>query len=104
MLVIQVDEDVSMHPVAGKQDEDNEIGDQQREIETVDVVETAKGRVEKMLADVRTDAFGSARYRAGREGNRLQSRQYPIRIQQVPRWNFLFYRIRTKCTLTLVHQ
>ena len=56
MLVIEIHQDIAMRSVTSQQNQHNEIRDQQRNVERVGVVESAKRRVEKMLADVRHDA------------------------------------------------
>jgi hypothetical protein len=44
-----------VHAVRGQQDQNNEVGDQQRHIEGVGVVQPSECRIEKMLANVLTD-------------------------------------------------
>ena len=46
-----------MRAVAREQDQDNEIGHQQRDVECVRVVETPESRVQKMLADIWTQSL-----------------------------------------------
>src|SRR3981081_2889839 len=58
VLVIQVDQDVPMRAVAGKQDQNNEIRSEQREIECVGLVETLECLVQNVLADVGKNALG----------------------------------------------
>ncbi len=48
MLVIQVDQLVTVHPVKRQQDEHDEVGNQQHHVEGVGVIEAAEGGVEKM--------------------------------------------------------
>ena len=60
VLVIQIDQDVAVHSVSREQNQHDEIRDQQRHIESVGVVESAKRGIEKVLADVGTDALGGS--------------------------------------------
>ena len=60
VLVIEIDEDVAVHAIPRQQNEHNEIRNQQREIESVRLVEPAKCCVQKMLADVGPNAFGGS--------------------------------------------
>ena len=60
VLVVEVDQHVAVHSVARQQNQDDEIRDQQGYIEGVGVIETAKRGIEKMLADVRTNALGGS--------------------------------------------
>src|SRR5215469_6136197 len=58
--VIEIYEGVAMHSVGSQQNQNHEVGDQQGQIETVDLVQALEGGIEKMLAEVlRKAAFGN---------------------------------------------
>src|SRR5579864_764893 len=57
VLVIKIDKDVAVHAVRCQQDQDDEVGNQQADVESVGVVEALECPVEKVLADVGPDAF-----------------------------------------------
>lgn len=61
MLVIQIDEDIAVRSVSGKQDEDDEIRYKQCEIEAVCVIDAAKRGIQKMLPDIGSNAPGRHR-------------------------------------------
>ena len=56
VLVIKIDQHVAVQTVRSQQDEHDEVGDQQRHIKGVGVIETPECGVEKMLANVLPDA------------------------------------------------
>jgi hypothetical protein len=56
MLVVKVNQNVAVHPVTSQQDEHDKIGNQQRAIECVGVVEALKSFVQQVLAEIRSDA------------------------------------------------
>ncbi len=56
VLVIEVNQHVAVQTVRGQQDEHDEVGDQQRHIKGVGVIEAPESGVEKMLANVLADA------------------------------------------------
>ena len=60
VLVVQVHQYVAVRPISSQKYQHNEIWDQQRNIKCVGMIESAKCGVEKMLADVRNDAFGGS--------------------------------------------
>ena len=56
VLVIEIHQHVSVHTVRSQQDEHDEVGDQQRHVKGIGVIETPECGVEKMLANVLADA------------------------------------------------
>ena len=56
VLVIKIDQHVAVHAVRGQQDQHDEVGDQQRHVKGIGVVEAPECGVEKMLANVLADA------------------------------------------------
>ena len=56
VLVVEVEESVAVHTVRRQQHEHHEIGDQQRQVESVGVVEALKSSVKEVLAGVLPDA------------------------------------------------
>ena len=56
MLVVKIDEDVPVQPVRSQQYEDDEIGNEQRHVERIGVVEAAEGLIQKLRADKMYDA------------------------------------------------
>ena len=52
-----------MHPVTSQQNQNNEIRNEQRQIEAIDVVKALKGLIEEVLAEILPDALGSSQPR-----------------------------------------
>lgn len=52
MLVIKVDQDVSVDAIRGEQDQDNKIWDEQRHVEGIGVIQALKCWIEKMGLEV----------------------------------------------------
>ena len=59
-----------MNSVAGQQNQNNEVWDQQCQIEGIDVIKAPESRIEEMLANVRLNPF-----RAGEHQQRREYRQ-----------------------------
>ena len=84
MLVIEIHQHIPVHAVTGKQNQDDEIRNEQGHVKGVGVVESAKGGVEKMLADVGPDAFwGELREASGKDEISVQTRS-PVRTSILP--------------------
>jgi hypothetical protein len=47
-----------MHAVGGQQDQYDEVGNQQRDVERIRVVEALESPVEEVLAEIRTNPLG----------------------------------------------
>jgi len=60
VLVIEVNQNVAVHSVTRKQDQHDEVGNQQRAIECVRVVEALKSLVQQMLAEIGPNALGGS--------------------------------------------
>src|SRR6202162_5327378 len=74
ILVVEVNQDVTMHTVGGQQNQYEEIRNQQRDVECIGVVETLKRPVKEVLANVRTNPL------RGKDGNkRCQVRYENVR-------------------------
>src|SRR6266852_19421 len=58
VLVIKIDHPVAVRAIRSQDDQDDEIGDQQRQIKGIDLVKPLKSFVQKMLAKVGHQAFG----------------------------------------------
>src|SRR5579862_5129179 len=87
VLVIKIDQYVTMNAVAGQQNQHNEIRDEQRSIEGISVVETLERSIEQVMAQIGTDA-------ARGPERELRNRRVESRRQQEVRRKPLFYRIR----------
>ncbi len=68
VLVIKVDQPVAVHSVNRQQDQHDEIGNQQRQVEGVGLIQALKGLVQKMLAKVRPQALGGKNQGQGQRG------------------------------------
>ena len=68
VLVIQVDQDVAMHPVRRQKNQHDEVRNQERDIKCVRVIEALKRPIEKMLLDIRTNPL------RGKDGDRGRPR------------------------------
>ncbi len=60
VLVIQINQNIAVHAVAGEQDQHNEIRNQQRAIECVRVVKALKSLIQQMLAEIGPNALGGS--------------------------------------------
>jgi hypothetical protein len=58
ILVIKVDEDVTVQTVRSEQDQYDEVRNEKRDVKPIGMVETLKGAIKEMLADVRTNSLG----------------------------------------------
>ena len=56
LLVIKIDQHVAVHAVRSQQNENDEVGNQQRQVEAVGLVKSLESGVEKVLADVLPNA------------------------------------------------
>ena len=56
MPVIEVDKDVAVQSVPSKQDQDDEIGNQQRHVEGIGMVQAAEGLIQKLRTEKMNDA------------------------------------------------
>ncbi len=53
VLVIKIDQHITVHAVGGQENQDDEVWDEQGNVEGVGVIQALEGPVEKMLAQVR---------------------------------------------------
>src|ERR1700756_5102230 len=60
MLVIEIDKLVAMHAIKGKNDHDHEIGDEQRRVEGIPLVQVAEWIVDRVVAVVGTQVVAEA--------------------------------------------
>src|SRR5579871_4600311 len=96
VLVIQIDEDVPVPSIPGKQDQNNEIRDQQGQVESIRVIETAKRRVEKVLPDIRSNTPRPA------NGGPVHGR-HEIRNQAGSRTKLIFYLNATNSVASITY-
>src|ERR1039458_1361965 len=68
VLVIKIDQPVAVRSVRRQNDEHDEIGNQQRQVKRIDLVETLESLVQKMLAKIRPQALGGKNYGQGQRG------------------------------------
>ena len=61
VFVIEINQDVAMHAICGKQNKHNEIGNEQGAVKRIGVVKALKGLVQQMLAEIPADAFRGSR-------------------------------------------
>src|SRR6267378_2377799 len=68
VLVIKIDHPVAVRAVRCQDDQDDEIGNQQRQIKSIDLVKPLESLVQKMLAKVGHQALGGKDQDQGRRG------------------------------------
>src|ERR1700732_794613 len=68
VLVIKIDHPVALRTVRRQDDQDDEIGNQKRQIKGIDLVEPLKSLVQKMLAKVGYQALGGEDQDQGQRG------------------------------------
>src|ERR1017187_6141095 len=74
VLVIKIDQPVAVSSVCRQNNQHDEIGNQQRQVERVDLVETLKSLVQKVLAQIGPKAFGGKdqdHSQRGRSGHQI---------------------------------
>ncbi len=71
-----------MPAVGCQDDEDNEIRNQQRQIKGIDLVQTLKSFIQKMLAQVGSQAFGGEDYDHGQRGSERQVHEVSRAVRQ----------------------
>src|SRR5262249_44126883 len=62
MLVIKIDKNVPMKPISREKNKNNEVRNQQRQVESVDLIEPLKCLIEEVLPYVRHDPAGCGKY------------------------------------------
>ena len=75
VLVIQIHQNVAVHPVTGQQDQHNEIRDQQRSIECIGVIEPLKSLIQQMLAEIVPNALRGGPCGQRRRRDEISSQQ-----------------------------
>jgi hypothetical protein len=84
VLVVEVDQNVAMRAVSGQKNEDDEIGNQQGEVESVGVIEAAERGVEEVIAEVAGNASGSEQRERGRDVSRRDESRNQRRLLWKP--------------------
>src|SRR5260370_33236101 len=68
VLVIKIDHPVAVRAVRRQDDQDDEIGNQQRQIKGIDLVKALESLVQKMLAKIGHQALGGEDQDQGQRG------------------------------------
>jgi hypothetical protein len=72
VLVIEVYQHIAVHAVRCQQNQDNEVGNQQRRIERIGVIEALEGLVKKVLPEILTEAARDCKEGKGRNERATQ--------------------------------
>ena len=74
MFVVEVNQLIAVHAVEGQQDQHDEVGNQQRKVEGIGVIQALERRVEKMSAQVVAESPRFHQYSAQHHERSVQER------------------------------